>query len=86
MYDWFRAMDEEAEKERVMRGTLRAQGIQRSKTLRPQPTKDTKRVNSNFEYFMKQAQDTAGPDAKGTPIIPLPIIFISVQKQFLVYP
>jgi hypothetical protein len=51
-------MDEEAEKERVMRGTLRAQGITRSKTLRPQPTKQNSRTNSNFEYFMKQAQDS----------------------------
>ena len=53
VYDWFRAMDEEAEKEKAMRGTLRGT-LSRSKTVRP--VKST-RVNSNFEFFMKQAME-----------------------------
>lgn len=52
LYDWFKAMDAEAEKDKAYRGTLR--GTSRSKTLRP--TKGPARENSNFDYFVKQVE------------------------------
>lgn len=52
VWDWYRAMDEQAEKERAMFGTVR--GTLRGKTLRP--TKSSRRVNENFEDFMRMAQ------------------------------
>lgn len=50
LYDWFKAMDAEVEKERAYRGTLR-----KSKTMRP--AKAPARENSNFDYFVKQVEE-----------------------------
>lgn len=51
VFDWFRAMDEEADKERdayaTMRNTMRAN---------MRYTKSSRRVNENFEDFMRMAQ------------------------------
>ena len=51
MFEFFRAMDDEAEKEREMYSTMR-------NTMRAnlRYTKSSRRVNENFEDFMRMAQ------------------------------